>query len=215
MAARTRIPPPPISSEDKTIWSNWYVAVKDAINNLRAGLTWSNLTFTGSNITDIVTRNHNDLNSISGGSSTERYHLTSAQHSGLTGGSQTTLHTHTHNSNTSMQGGTAGEYYHLTSAQLTGLTEGSLTTLHKHRLTATATLDFGSIASNGIGELTVTVTGAAAGNPVMLGPPSTIEAGLTWSGFVSAADTVTIRLHNNTSASVDPASASWAVSVHA
>lgn len=173
----TRIPPPPVTSEDKTIWNNWYIAVKDAINNLRAGLTWSNLDFTGSNITNIITRNHNDLNGINGGSATERYHLTSAQHSGLTG--------------------------------------GSLTTLHNHRLTATATLDFPSISSNGIAELTVTVTGAVSGNPVMLGPPSTIEAGLTWSGFVSAANTVTVRLHNNSSVSVDPASASWTVSVHA
>lgn len=101
----TRIPPPPVTSEDKTIWNNWYIAVKDAINNLRAGLTWSNLDFTGSNITNIITRNHNDLNGINGGSATERYHLTATQASAvasfdnvkwtdLTDAGDSTLHYH-------------------------------------------------------------------------------------------------------------------------
>ena len=94
MVARTRIPPPPVSSEDRTVWSNWYVAVKDGINNLRADLKWTNLDFTGSNLTDVVTRNHNDLNSINGGSSTERYHLTAAQHTDLTDSGDSTSHYH-------------------------------------------------------------------------------------------------------------------------
>lgn len=37
---------------------------------------------------------HNSVNGLQGGSGGERYHLTSAEHSGLTGGSDTTLHTH-------------------------------------------------------------------------------------------------------------------------
>ena len=77
----------------------------------------------------------------------------------------------------------------------------------------TATLDFPSIASNGVEELTVTVTGAAVGSTVILGAPSTINSGLTWIGFVSATDTVTIRLHNNTGGSVNPASATWKATV--
>lgn len=167
----TRIPPPPVTSEDKTIWNNWYIAVKDAINNLRAGLTWSNLDFTGSNITNIITRNHNDLNSINGGSSTERYHLTSAQYNDLT--------------------------------------DGGTTTLHSHVLSGSATLDFPSIASNSTAELTLTVTGAQAGKSVMLGPPAAIEAGLIWCGYVSATNTVTIRIYNMSGGAVDPASATW------
>ena len=78
---------------------------------------------------------------------------------------------------------------------------------------ATATLDFGSIASNATAQLTMTVTGAAVGDVVMLGPPSTIEADLTWSAFVSAANTVAIRLHNTSGGSVDPASATWRAQV--
>jgi hypothetical protein len=37
---------------------------------------------------------HNDLASLQGGTTSEYYHLTSAQHSGLTGGTDTTLHIH-------------------------------------------------------------------------------------------------------------------------
>jgi hypothetical protein len=37
---------------------------------------------------------HNDLASLQGGTTNEYYHLTSAQHGGLTGGTDTTLHTH-------------------------------------------------------------------------------------------------------------------------
>jgi hypothetical protein len=105
MASRTRIPPPPVSSEDRSIWNNWYVAVKDAINNLRADLTWVNLNFTGSNITDIVNRSHQNLQNLQGGSSTERYHVSATQATAiaafnatqwtdLTDSGESTLHYH-------------------------------------------------------------------------------------------------------------------------
>ena len=55
------------------------MAVKDAINNLRADLKWSNIDFTGSNITDIAFKSHQDLTSLQGGSSTERYHVSATQ----------------------------------------------------------------------------------------------------------------------------------------
>jgi hypothetical protein len=79
--------------------------------------------------------------------------------------------------------------------------------------TVTATLDFPNIAHNTSEELTVTVTGAAVGDTVMLGAPSTIEAGLIFCGYVSATDTVTIRVHNSTGGAVDPASNDWRVTV--
>lgn len=105
MAARTRIPPPPVQSEDRSIWNNWYIAVKDAINNLRADLKWINLDFTGSNITDVQSRSHQNLQNLQGGSSTERYHLTSTQATAiaafnatqwtdLTDNGDTTIHYH-------------------------------------------------------------------------------------------------------------------------
>jgi len=80
-------------------------------------------------------------------------------------------------------------------------------------ITDTATLDFPSISSNAQESLTMTVTGAAVGDTVMLGPPATIEAELSWSGFVSAADTVTIRVNHSHGGSINPASATWRVTV--
>lgn len=85
-------------------------------------------------------------------------------------------------------------------------------------LSATATLDFPSIAAQTataitFASLTITVTGAATGDAVLLGPPSTTNAGLIWEGYVSATNTVTIRLGNCTNAAIDPASATWRATV--
>ena len=80
-------------------------------------------------------------------------------------------------------------------------------------LTTTSTLNFGSILASAVAELTVTLRGADINDCVVLGPPSTIESDLTWSAFVSAVDTVKIRLHNNGVIAIDPASAIWRVTV--
>ena len=79
--------------------------------------------------------------------------------------------------------------------------------------TGKANLDFGSVSSNGTAELTMSVPGVAVGDPVFLAPPAGIETGLVWCGYVSAASTVTIRIHNTTGGAVDPAAADWSVSV--
>lgn len=76
-------------------------------------------------------------------------------------------------------------------------------------LTATATLNFPSIAAGTVEVLTMTVTGAAVGDAVLLGPPSTIDASLMWSGFVSATNTISVRVYNPTGAPIDPASSAW------
>lgn len=47
MVAQTRIPPPPTSSKDGTIWNNWYLSIKDAINNIRNDSQWTDLTDNG------------------------------------------------------------------------------------------------------------------------------------------------------------------------
>ncbi|HEY3265557.1 MAG TPA: hypothetical protein VGM37_01425 [Armatimonadota bacterium] len=78
-------------------------------------------------------------------------------------------------------------------------------------LRAAATLDFASIAAGSAAELTVTVTGASAGKPAIASPAAGIEAGLVWSAWVSAADTVRIRVANVTAAAIDPASRAWSV----
>lgn len=78
---------------------------------------------------------------------------------------------------------------------------------------ATATLDFPSIAAQSSADLTITVTGAATGDRVALGPPINLNAGLVPYGFVSAADTVTVRVTNVTAGALDPTSAGWKVAV--
>lgn len=83
----------------------------------------------------------------------------------------------------------------------------------KSIVSAVATLDFGSIAANGQAELTMSVTGAVAGDTVHLGRPSGLEAGLVVTGRVTATDTVTIRVSNLTGAAIDPASANYRATV--
>lgn len=80
-------------------------------------------------------------------------------------------------------------------------------------LTATASLDFPAISSNDTHELTMTVTGAATGDTVLMAAPSTLESGLGFSGFVTSTDTVTVRLHNASGWSVNPAAATWRATV--
>ena len=129
------LPPPPNPDADVNdyAWRDWFRQLRDYIVN-KGTILWSQIDFTGSNIKDIVTRKHNDLQSMQGGNSllNEYYHFSNVQYTDLTDGGETTLHTHKHNNTTDKQGGTTNEYYHLTSSQHTGLTGGNVTLLHKH-----------------------------------------------------------------------------------
>lgn len=63
-------------------------------------------------------------------------------------------------------------------------------------------LDFGTIAANSSVELDVTVLNAELNMAVSTTPPSTLNAGLIVSSFVSADDTVKVRVTNITSSSI-------------
>lgn len=78
-------------------------------------------------------------------------------------------------------------------------------------LTATAALDFGIIAAAASADLTITVTGAAVNDGVILGLPAAPTAGIVYQPFVSATNTVTVRATNITAASIDPASQTFRV----
>lgn len=78
----------------------------------------------------------------------------------------------------------------------------------------TATLDFPSTLATTSSDLTITVTGAALGDVVSLGVPNgSVVAGTSYSAWVSATNTVTVRLSNFSAVSADPASGSFKVYV--
>ena len=65
------------------------------------------------------------------------------------------------------------------------------------KLSATASLDFGSVTAQSYEDKTITVTGAVSGDAIALGvPTAAITAGVAFTAWVSAADTVTVRAHN-------------------
>lgn len=81
-----------------------------------------------------------------------------------------------------------------------------------YKLAATASLDFPSLPAGSSAELSVTVTGAVAGEDgVSCAPAGAISNGLVWCAYVSAADTVKIRLANVTAAAIDLGAVNWRV----
>jgi hypothetical protein len=90
------------------------------------------------------------------------------------------------------------------------------TTRHtvNHGLTGSATLDFLSTNAQNSRDMTISVTGAADGDVVSLGVPNAaVNANTSYSAWVSAAGTVTVRFNNYSSGAVDPASGSFKVFV--
>lgn len=81
-------------------------------------------------------------------------------------------------------------------------------------LYGSAALNFDEIAAGATAELTVTVNGAIAeGHKVVATPANDLEDGIMWNAYVSAADTVTVRLANVTASPINPANRSWYVTV--
>ena len=80
--------------------------------------------------------------------------------------------------------------------------------------TITVGTDFPNTSAQSSSDITVTVTGAVAGQPVWLGVPnSAVSANTSYSAWGSASNTVTIRFNNYSSASVNPSSGSFYVVV--
>jgi hypothetical protein len=68
------VPPPPLNSPSGSYyWLEWYTNLTNFLNG--TNIPWSNLNFTSSNLTDIQTRNHNDLQNIQGGPINNHWHL--------------------------------------------------------------------------------------------------------------------------------------------
>jgi hypothetical protein len=94
-------------------------------------------------------------------------------------------------------------------------TPGSERRILLKSLTATATLDFPVIVNGITDQLTVAVPGATVGSSCSCAPLGSIETGLKWNCYVSAANTVTVRLSTifDPLTPIDPASKSWKVTV--
>jgi hypothetical protein len=103
--------------------------------------------------------------------------------------------------------GSDGQILSASSGASTGLAWG-----WRH-LTGTATLDFPSTNAQLSADLTIAVTGAAVGNPVMLGTPAAPDANSAYTAFISASGVCTVRFHNYSSGAINPASASYTVIV--
>lgn len=76
-----------------------------------------------------------------------------------------------------------------------------------------ATVTPGTINAQTVYTTTITVTGAAVGMDVIVTPFSTFTAGLTWSGSVTAANTVTLRIANPTAGNLAAAAGKWTARV--
>ena len=134
----TQVPvaPPPLSGKDPQ-QDRWLYLLWKRVNS--AGqLLWSYLDFTGSNITDIETRNHVDLQNHN---TTDYYHLTQANHTDLTDGGATTLHKHDHGGMDGLGDDDHAQYVLVTNLEVDrativtnwdDLTDAGQTALHKH-----------------------------------------------------------------------------------
>lgn len=87
-------------------------------------------------------------------------------------------------------------------------------TITRH-LSATGTVGNGgaAIGAQTCIEDTIAVANAASGDTVVATPPSTIEASLVWSSYVSAAGTVTVRLCNFTAGGLASTDLTWRADV--
>lgn len=96
-----------------------------------------------------------------------------------------------------------------------GVTIGASGTAIASVISNTATLDFPSTSSHDASALTITVTGAAVGDVVAIGIPNgSVGTTGVFFGWVSAADTVTIRYCNtHNGGAVDPASGTFRATV--
>jgi hypothetical protein len=91
--------------------------------------------------------------------------------------------------------------------------KGAEKTVLSDVINASVTLDPASIAAGATGTNTLTVTGAALGDHVLVSPPYDLGGLEMGHPVVSAADTVKITLRNNTAAAIDLASGTWKAKV--
>lgn len=93
----------------------------------------------------------------------------------------------------------------------TGLSDTGTRTRVGGRFHADHTVDVASIAAGASATFNVTVTGASGSYVVCATPVTALEDGLSYIAYVSATDTVTVKLTNFTAAPIDPANRTWRI----
>ena len=84
------LPPPPVNDKPGSFtWLEWYRQLRNYVST-SGSVPWYIINFSGSNITDIASRAHANLQNLQGGTTGEMYHLTAAQYSSLTASSSGT-----------------------------------------------------------------------------------------------------------------------------
>jgi len=74
------LPPPPVNDAPGSFtWLEWYRQLRNYVST-SGSVPWYIINFSGSNITDIASRSHNQLQNLQGGSTNERYHLSLSQY---------------------------------------------------------------------------------------------------------------------------------------
>lgn len=90
-----------------------------------------------------------------------------------------------------------------------GLNIGSVGSDLSAVIKGTVSINLASIAAGAEATVAVTVSGAAVGDIVVVNPPA-LTAGLGISyAYVSATDTVTIRVRNASGGAIDEAAGTW------
>jgi len=89
-------PIPPLNSPDKNsrVWHLWFDQLRRFLSDASGLIPWASINKSGSNLTDLTTRRHNDLQIIQGGAADNYYHLTAAQLVDLTDGNDSAAHFH-------------------------------------------------------------------------------------------------------------------------
>lgn len=88
---KIKIPPIPYTDDLDDLKSWLSVNILGNLSKLSLGFNWNSIDKTNSNLLDILTRNHNDLQNIQGGSTNERYHVSSAINTSLNNGLSVTV----------------------------------------------------------------------------------------------------------------------------
>ncbi len=83
------LPPPPVNDKPGSFtWLEWYRQLRNYVST-SGSVPWYIINFAGSNITDIASRAHNNLQNLQGGASGQMYHLDSTDYTNLSGGTPT------------------------------------------------------------------------------------------------------------------------------